>query len=114
MGAAAARLSDVAIITDDNPRTEDPAAIRAEVLAGARELPGVVAEVMEVPGRRRAIETALAMASADTVVAILGKGHERGQILADRTVDFADVEEAARAWRVGSEEGWPDARTHDA
>ena len=114
MGAAAARLSDVTIITDDNPRTEDPASIRAEVMTGARDALPPGAELLEVPGRGSAIETALSMATGASVVAILGKGHERGQILADRTVDFDDVEEAARAWRGRREEGARDARAHDA
>lgn len=109
MGAAAARLSDVTIVTDDNPRTEDTAAIRAEVMAGAAEALPAGAQLLEVPGRRAAIEAAMSRADGDTVVAILGKGHERGQILADRTVDFDDVEEAARAWGRGREEGVPDA-----
>ncbi|MFD0866341.1 glutamate ligase domain-containing protein, partial [Tessaracoccus lubricantis] len=114
MGAVAARLSDVTIITDDNPRSEDPAAIRAEVMAGARAAQRAGTQLIEVPGRRAAVENALQMAGGDTVVAILGKGHERGQILADRTVDFDDVEEAARAWSRAGEEGDPDARAHDA
>ncbi|MBB1483600.1 UDP-N-acetylmuramoyl-L-alanyl-D-glutamate--2,6-diaminopimelate ligase [Tessaracoccus sp. MC1865] len=113
MGAVAASLSDVTIITDDNPRSEDPAAIRAEVMAGARRTQRPGAELLEVPGRRAAIETALGRAGGDTVVAILGKGHERGQILADRTIDFDDVEEAAGAWGRGGEEGDPHARAHD-
>ncbi|SHI38709.1 UDP-N-acetylmuramoylalanyl-D-glutamate--2,6-diaminopimelate ligase [Tessaracoccus bendigoensis DSM 12906] len=109
MGAAAARGSRVTIITDDNPRTEDPAAIRAQTLAGARGVGG--AEVVEVAGRRAAIEEALRRATSDSVVAILGKGHERGQILADRTVDFDDVEEATLAWRRLREEGDKNARS---
>lgn len=112
MGAAAAAGSDVAIITDDNPRTEDPAAIRAQALAGARGVDGA-GEVVEVAGRRHAIEEALRRAGGGSVVAILGKGHERGQILADRTVDFDDVEEATRAWRRLVEEGGLDASPHD-
>ncbi|MHA6512237.1 UDP-N-acetylmuramoyl-L-alanyl-D-glutamate--2,6-diaminopimelate ligase [Tessaracoccus sp. Z1128] len=112
MGAAAARGSDLTIITDDNPRTEDPAAIRAQTLAGAQASRRAGAEVREVPGRRAAIESALRGADAGTVVAILGKGHERGQILGDRVVDFDDVEEATRAWRRLTEEGASDAAAH--
>lgn len=97
MGAAAARGSVLTIITDDNPRTEDPAAIRRQTLAGAQAVPG--ATVIEVPGRRAAIAEALRHATTGNVVAILGKGHERGQILADVTIDFDDVEEAATQWR---------------
>lgn len=105
MGAAAARGSDLTVITDDNPRSEDPARIRAQTLAGAEAALKPGAEVVEVAGRRAAIETALRGAGPDSVVAILGKGHERGQILADRIVDFDDVEEATLAWRRLSEEG---------
>lgn len=111
MGAAAARGSDLTIITDDNPRTEDPALIREQTLAGASAVAG--AQVLEVPGRGAAIAEALKRARPGTVVAILGKGHERGQILADRTVDFDDVEEATRAWLRLEQEGDPDAVTHD-
>lgn len=111
MGAAAARGSSLTIVTDDNPRTEDPALIRAETLAGARAVPG--AEVLEVPGRRAAIAEALRRAEPGTVVAILGKGHERGQILADRTVDFDDVEEVTRAWLRLEQEGDRDAHAND-
>lgn len=110
MGAAAARASSLTIITDDNPRSEDPAGIRAEALAGAAETGG---EVIEVPGRRAAIEEALRRADPGTVVAILGKGHERGQILADRTVDFDDAEEATLAWRRLTQEGATHAATLD-
>ena len=113
MGAAAARGSDLTIITDDNPRSEDPAVIRAQTLAGARSALRASADLLEVAGRRAAIETALRGAGAGTVVAILGKGHERGQILADRTVDFDDVEEATQAWRRLTEEGATDASPHD-
>ena len=112
MGAAAANGSTLAIITDDNPRTEDPSAIRAQTLEGARSA-AAAGEVIEVAGRRAAIEEAIRRAGTGTVVAILGKGHERGQILADRVVDFDDVEEARRAWRRLVEEGVSDASAHD-
>lgn len=113
MGAAAASGSDLVVITDDNPRSEDPAVIRAETLAGARRALRPGSRVIEVAGRRAAIETALRAAGADSVVAILGKGHERGQILADRVVDFDDVEEAMLVWRRLVEEGASDAATQD-
>jgi UDP-N-acetylmuramoyl-L-alanyl-D-glutamate--2,6-diaminopimelate ligase len=76
MGEIAARLADVLIVTDDNPRTEDPAAIRAEVLAGAT---GGTADIREVGDRRTAIRTALALADTGDIVLVAGKGHERGQ-----------------------------------
>ena len=72
------------IITDDNPRTEDPAAIRAAILAGA---PGA----QEIGDRRAAIAAAIAMAGAGDIVLIAGKGHEQGQIVKDRTLPFDDV-----------------------
>ena len=84
MGEVAARLSDAVIITDDNPRTEDPAAIRAAILAGA---PGA----REIGDRRAAIAAAIAMAGAGDIVLIAGKGHEQGQIVKDRTLPFDDV-----------------------
>ena len=84
MGAAAARLADRVIVTDDNPRSEDPAAIRRAILAGA---PGA----LEVPGRREAIAAAVAEAGADDLVLLAGKGHEQGQIVGDRILPFDDV-----------------------
>jgi UDP-N-acetylmuramoyl-L-alanyl-D-glutamate--2,6-diaminopimelate ligase len=84
MGAAATRLADLVIVTDDNPRSEDPAAIRRDILAGA---PGA----LEVPGRREAIAAALAEAGADDIVLLAGKGHEQGQIVGDRVLPFDDV-----------------------
>jgi UDP-N-acetylmuramoyl-L-alanyl-D-glutamate--2,6-diaminopimelate ligase len=75
MGEIAARLADLLVVTDDNPRTEDPAAIRAEILRGARG----PAEVREVDGRRTAIREALAAAGPGDIVLVAGKGHETGQ-----------------------------------
>nr|WP_242681454.1 UDP-N-acetylmuramoyl-L-alanyl-D-glutamate--2,6-diaminopimelate ligase [Tessaracoccus sp. SD287] len=95
MGRAAAGVADLVVVTDDNPRSEDPAAIRAAVISGTVGLP---AEVVEVPGRRAAIERALAAAGPDDAVLLLGKGHEQGQQLADRIVDFDDVQVAREAW----------------
>jgi UDP-N-acetylmuramoyl-L-alanyl-D-glutamate--2,6-diaminopimelate ligase len=83
MGAAAARGADLVIVTDDNPRHEDPAAIRAQVLAGA---PGAE----EVDGRREAIAHAVRVAAAGDVIAVLGKGHERGQEIAGTVHPFDD------------------------
>ena len=84
MGAVAASGADVAIVTDDNPRSEDPAAIRRAILAGA---PGA----REVAGRREAIAAAIGDAVADDIVLIAGKGHEGGQIVGDRVLPFDDV-----------------------
>ncbi len=84
MGQAATRRADTVIITDDNPRGEDPASIRSEILAGA---PGA----LEIAGRREAIAAAVALAGAGDIVLLAGKGHEQGQIVADRTLAFDDV-----------------------
>ncbi len=80
MGETAARLADVLVVTDDNPRGEDPAAIRAAVLAGAGQVPAAErAEVHEVGDRRAAIRLAVSRAAAGDVVVVAGKGHETGQ-----------------------------------
>jgi UDP-N-acetylmuramoyl-L-alanyl-D-glutamate--2,6-diaminopimelate ligase len=92
MGAAAAAGSDVLIVTDDNPRTEDPARIRAEVLAGAGG-----ADVREIAGRRAAIAAAVALAAPGDVVAVLGKGHESGQEIDGVVHPFDDRVELAAA-----------------
>ncbi|MCJ7421634.1 UDP-N-acetylmuramoyl-L-alanyl-D-glutamate--2,6-diaminopimelate ligase [Sphingomicrobium astaxanthinifaciens] len=84
MGAVAAEHSDVVIVTDDNPRSEDPAAIRAEILAGA---PGAI----EVADRREGIAQAIALAGAGDIVLLAGKGHEQGQIVGDHVLPFDDV-----------------------
>jgi len=89
MGIVAAELSDVVIVTDDNPRGEDPAAIRAAVLAGAGP------NAREIGDRRAAIAAAIAEAGRDDIVLIAGKGHEQGQIVgagdAVRVLPFDDV-----------------------
>jgi UDP-N-acetylmuramoyl-L-alanyl-D-glutamate--2,6-diaminopimelate ligase len=87
MGAVAARLSDLVIVTDDNPRSEEPAAIRRDILAGA---PGA----REVGGRREAIEAAVAEAREGDIILLAGKGHEQGQIVGDRVLPFDDVQVA--------------------
>jgi UDP-N-acetylmuramoyl-L-alanyl-D-glutamate--2,6-diaminopimelate ligase len=76
MGELAARLADVLVVTDDNPRTEDPAAIRAAILEGART---GTAQVVEEGDRRAAIATALGVAQPGDIVIVAGKGHETGQ-----------------------------------
>ena len=95
MGAAAGHGSDTVVVTDDNPRTEDPATIRAAVTEGVIT---TNAELLEVPGRRQAIREALRRAGADDVVLVLGKGHERGQIVGDQVLDFDDVEVVREEW----------------
>ena len=84
MGAIAARLADQVIVTDDNPRSEDPAAIRRMVLAGA---PGA----REIGDRAEAIRTGLAMLETGDVLVVTGKGHETGQIVGDRVLPFSDA-----------------------
>ncbi|MGC9667346.1 UDP-N-acetylmuramoyl-L-alanyl-D-glutamate--2,6-diaminopimelate ligase [Planosporangium sp. 12N6] len=95
MGKGAAADADVVIVTDDNPRTEDPAAIRAELLVAARAEGS--AEVIEVAGRRVAIEEAVRRAADSDVVALLGKGHERGQEVDGEVYPFDDRDELAAA-----------------
>ena len=90
MGAIAAELADVAIVTDDNPRSETPAVIRAEVLAGARG-------AREIGDRREAIRSAAAMLGEGDILVVAGKGHEQGQIVAGVTHPFDDVAETAQA-----------------
>ncbi|MCM0621620.1 UDP-N-acetylmuramoyl-L-alanyl-D-glutamate--2,6-diaminopimelate ligase [Nocardioides sp. BSK12Z-4] len=91
MGEIAARLADVLVVTDDNPRSEDPATIRAAVLAGAEQVPAQTrAEVLEVGDRREAIATALRMARPGDIVLVAGKGHETGQMIGDVVHPFDD------------------------
>ena len=90
MGAIAVRLADAVIITDDNPRSEDAAAIRAEILAAA---PGA----QEYADRRVAIQTAVASLEAGDVLVIAGKGHETGQYVQGQVFAFSDKGEAVNA-----------------
>jgi len=104
MGAAAVTGAEVVVVTDDNPRSEDPAAIRAEVLAGAHaeqhRQRGLGREVAVVDGgdRRAAIELGLTRAGRADVLAVLGKGHESGQEVAGRILPFDDVEVLRTVW----------------
>ena len=84
MGEVATRLADVVIVTDDNPRSEDPAKIRADIMAAA---PGAI----EVAGRKEAIGRALDMAGAGDIVLLAGKGHETGQIVGKQVLPFDDA-----------------------
>jgi UDP-N-acetylmuramoyl-L-alanyl-D-glutamate--2,6-diaminopimelate ligase len=84
MGKVAAAMADVSIVTDDNPRGEDAAAIRAMVIKG---VPGAT----EIGSRRNAIAAAIAQAGAADIVLIAGKGHEQGQIVGDLVLPFDDV-----------------------
>ena len=97
MGAIAAELADLVVVTDDNPRGEDPAEIRREILAGAA---GAAAQVVEIGDRRAAIHHAVAWAGPGDVVVIAGKGHETGQRGATETRPFDDRVELADALRA--------------
>ncbi|OMC42801.1 UDP-N-acetylmuramoyl-L-alanyl-D-glutamate--2,6-diaminopimelate ligase [Mycobacterium sp. IS-1264] len=97
MGEIAAELADLVVVTDDNPRDEDPAAIRREILAGAAE---GKAQVVEIGDRRAAIDHAVAWAGPGDVVVIAGKGHETGQRSAGQTRPFDDRVELADAIRA--------------
>jgi UDP-N-acetylmuramoyl-L-alanyl-D-glutamate--2,6-diaminopimelate ligase len=92
MGRAAGEGSDLVVLTSDNPRSEDPAAILAEALCGVRE---TAADSLVEPDRRSAILMAIHAAKPGDIVLIAGKGHEKSQILADRTIPFDDVAVAA-------------------
>jgi UDP-N-acetylmuramoyl-L-alanyl-D-glutamate--2,6-diaminopimelate ligase len=101
MGRVAAAQADLAIVTDDNPRGEDPAAIRAQVLAGAPN-------AREIGDRRAAIAAAVAQAGPKDIVLVAGKGHEQGQIIgsgeAMRVLPFDDVTVARECCGAPAEE----------
>lgn len=84
MAQAAANGADIAIITDDNPRSEDPAQIRAEVRAGAPD-------ALEIGDRKQAITEALSMLGSEDVLVVAGKGHEQGQIIGTTVLPFDDA-----------------------
>jgi UDP-N-acetylmuramoyl-L-alanyl-D-glutamate--2,6-diaminopimelate ligase len=90
MGAIAARLADLAWVTDDNPRTEDPAAIRRAILAAC---PGGI----EVGDRAEAIRRAVGAMQAGDVLVVAGKGHETGQIVGATVLPFSDQDVARDA-----------------
>ncbi len=96
MGRVAAELADLVVVTDDNPRDEDPALIRAAIMAGAAKAQ-TYAEVVEVADRRAAIERAVAWAGPGDTVLIAGKGHESGQTGGGHTRPFDDRDELAAA-----------------
>jgi UDP-N-acetylmuramoyl-L-alanyl-D-glutamate--2,6-diaminopimelate ligase len=99
MGMVAARLSDIVIVTSDNPRTEDPARIIEEIRRGIA--PGAPAgrrtEVLAVVDRAEAIERAVAMAGAGDLILVAGKGHEKYQQIGDRVLPFDDAAVAREA-----------------
>jgi UDP-N-acetylmuramoyl-L-alanyl-D-glutamate--2,6-diaminopimelate ligase len=98
MGAAAAELADVAILTSDNPRSEDPLSILSDMLAGTlsvaqRNRGHVIVE----PDRSAAIDLAIARAGKGDIVLVAGKGHERGQYVGGQVIPFDDRDVVARA-----------------
>ncbi|MFH1176763.1 MAG: cyanophycin synthetase, partial [Acidobacteriota bacterium] len=100
MGEVVGRLAEVPIVTTDNPRSEDPQAIIETVMQGVRASGNL--RSLAIPDRREAIAAALAIANGGSIVLIAGKGHEREQLFADRTVPFEDrlvVQELARRRR---------------
>ena len=89
MGAAAARLADVTVVTSDNPRSEDPLQILAAVEEGARAVVGG-AEIVVEPDRHEAIHRAVALAADGDTVVVAGKGHEAGQEVSGAVLPFDD------------------------
>jgi len=98
MGQIAAELADLVVVTDDNPRSEDPALIRGEILAGVSAVRGTSpADVIELADRRAAIAYAVSWARPGDTVVVAGKGHETGQTGGGHTLPFDDRAELARA-----------------
>jgi UDP-N-acetylmuramoyl-L-alanyl-D-glutamate--2,6-diaminopimelate ligase len=101
MGRIAGALADVAIVTSDNPRGEDPAAIRAAMMAGARSVPaGERARLLESDRRAQAINDALALARPGDTVLVAGKGHETGQEVNGVTHPFDDRDAVRQGLRL--------------
>ncbi|MGZ6778363.1 MAG: glutamate ligase domain-containing protein, partial [Mycobacterium sp.] len=94
MGRVSGELADLVVVTDDNPRDENPAAIRSAIVAGAA---GGRADVVEIGDRRKAIDHAVEWARAGDVVLIAGKGHEAGQTSHGQTRPFDDRDELTAA-----------------
>lgn len=90
MGEIAGRLADVAIVTDDNPRTEEPTEIRAEIMAA-------IPDAIEIGDRREAIRRAVGMLQTGDTLIVAGKGHEHGQEIAGKKYPFSDHEEVSTA-----------------
>jgi UDP-N-acetylmuramyl tripeptide synthase len=109
MGEIAARLCDLAVVTSDNPRSEEPLVIIEQILEGVRQTHGVEYSSLDLksgfaqkgfvvePDRRRAIALGIEASRPNDAVLIAGKGHETYQILGDTTIDFDDRQEARRA-----------------
>src|SRR5262249_46805469 len=100
MGAVASRLSDVIVITSDNPRSEDPARIIEEIQRGITadtRGPSASGGQLAIVDRRLAIAKAIELARTNDVVLVAGKGHEKYQVIGDRTLPFDDVAVAREA-----------------
>ncbi|WP_078908275.1 UDP-N-acetylmuramoyl-L-alanyl-D-glutamate--2,6-diaminopimelate ligase [Streptomyces vietnamensis] len=112
MGAAAARLADTAVLTSDNPRSEDPLVILSAMLAGAAEVPaGERGDVLVEPDRAAAIAAAVARARPGDTVLVAGKGHEQGQEIAGVVRPFDDREVLREA--ILSQQSQQDAHRHE-
>jgi UDP-N-acetylmuramoyl-L-alanyl-D-glutamate--2,6-diaminopimelate ligase len=96
MGEAAGRLSDLTILSNDNPKTEDPLKIISDIVVGLQKANG---KYMIEPDREKAIRLAMGQALPGDIILLAGKGHENYQILADRTLEFDDREQARNALR---------------
>ena len=104
MGRIPEQEADLVIVTDDNPRSEEPSAIRAEILKGCPN-------AIEIGDRRQAIMSAVGMAGPGDVVLIAGKGHETGQIVGDQLLPFSDHDVAREAIEITGREGKSAATT---
>ena len=107
MGEIATRLADIAIVTDDNPRSEVPAEIRASILSAA---PGAV----EIADRRMAIHHAVSILRPGDTLIVAGKGHEEGQTIGTETFPFSDHEEVRNALTASARESEPIFGRHNA
>ncbi len=94
MGGAVSRLADLAFVTSDNPRGEDPEAIIDEIMTGLENGPGKVVRTVD---RRKAIEMAVKEAKPGDILLLAGKGHENYQIVGERILPFSDVDELKKA-----------------
>jgi UDP-N-acetylmuramoyl-L-alanyl-D-glutamate--2,6-diaminopimelate ligase len=104
MGELSGRLSDLSILTSDNPRQEDPLKIISDIVVGMQKSGG---KYMIEPDRAKAIHAAIEEAQAGDIVLLAGKGHEDYQIFGDRTIHFDDREEARKALEGRGYDGGP-------
>jgi UDP-N-acetylmuramoyl-L-alanyl-D-glutamate--2,6-diaminopimelate ligase len=104
MGEVTGRLSDLTILSSDNPKHEDPLKIISDIIVGVQKTAG---KYLIEPDREKAINLAMDEARTGDIVLLAGKGHENYQILADRTLEFDDRDQARRALR---ERGYEEAQ----